>query len=186
MYVLCVCMCVCVVYEGRSRKYRPCAHIARACQHSSIRNVVQTWPQVMSACSQNWRSFWVADASKAMKQWRMPSRSGIWTCGRGLWGTRTKTSHVLWQVPKCWLPNSLYFLDGPRICVVCGVWCVCVCVTLHPVRYAICNRNVTSSPCCGTPTNQFVSVVAPTQCSSFSVIPNISIVASQHHTSCSA
>jgi len=70
--------------------------------------------------------------------------------------------------------------------VVCGVWCVCVCVTLHPVRYAICNRNVTSSPCCGTPTNQFVSVVAPTQCSSFSVIPNISIVASQHHTSCSA
>jgi hypothetical protein len=33
-------------------------------------------PQVILTCSQNWRNFLVADASKAMEKWRMPSRSG--------------------------------------------------------------------------------------------------------------
>jgi hypothetical protein len=42
----------------------------------SIQHIVQTCPKVIFNCSQNWRNFWVADASKAMKKWRMPSRSG--------------------------------------------------------------------------------------------------------------
>jgi len=38
--------------------------------------IVQTWPQTIFTCYQNWRNFWVSDTSKGMKKWRMPSRSG--------------------------------------------------------------------------------------------------------------
>jgi len=45
-------------------------------QHSSIQHIVQTWPQVIFTYSEYWRNFWVADAPKAMKKRKMPSRSG--------------------------------------------------------------------------------------------------------------
>jgi len=49
---------------------------ACAGQQQHTQHIDQTWPQVIFTCSQHWRDFLGADASREMKKCRMLSRNG--------------------------------------------------------------------------------------------------------------
>jgi hypothetical protein len=68
----CTPMCACMLLPELKQCFK-----SLSVKFFSIQHIVQTWSQMIFSCSQNWSNFLVADASKLMKKWRMPSRSEL-------------------------------------------------------------------------------------------------------------